>query len=944
MCPPFHLGLFLPKIFPKRITPLFLFTQKILHQLYRGIIPHPVGGGSYPAVFAIISSFFQLQALGQMIDWTIVLIQSSFQMARLPAIIPPRALTLQNIHQDKPTYLNGTRVKINQKRKTKDRLIFRGKCDCSLLFGHTIVHLVIEQSLLKFRFIFVRFFKWPYINFGRRVNRMQKGVKQWSTRNVLAGTLILSALPLLIVELFPGQLKFVMAEAPYLVFHNIAEFFSIMVSLSMFGVGWFTYDQSKDRHTLFLGTAFLAIGLIDFMHTMGMPAMPDFMTANLPNKSVQFWLAARLFQGIAFLASAYVYAERPSRWLTKKVLITSALLLSLLVFTGITFFPTYMPTTFVAGAGLTPFKKIFEYLVIGLLCAAIAAYWRRMERTGDRLLIYYLAAFVICIFSELVFAFYTRMFDTYNVLGHIYKVAAFSLIYYGIYKASVRAPYLRLTEVGEELRRDIAERKRAEDALKESEEKYRTILENIEDGYFEVDIAGNLTFFNDSLCRMLGYSKDEMIGMDNRKYTDQENAKKLYQAFNKVYRTGGPIKGFGWEVFAKDGTKLFGEVSVSLIRDSKGQSIGFRGIARDITERKRAEEALRAAQRYNRSLIEASPDPLVTISSEGKVTDVNRATELVTGLSRQELIGSDFSEYFTDPAKAKEGYQQVFTEGSVRDYPLAIRHTSGKVTDVLYNAVVYRNEAGEVQGVFAAARDITEHKRTEEALRESEKRLRFLSSQLLVAQEKERRLAAQEIHDSLGASLAATKFKLESALNEMGDDNPQTRVALESVIPIIQGTIEEARRIQMALRPSMLDDLGILATINWFCRQFESTYSHIRTRKEINIEESEVPDSLKTVIFRVLQEAMNNIAKHSKADRINLWLRKMDGAIELGIQDNGEGFDPEEALARIGTNRGLGLSSMRERAELSGGFFSIESSKGSGTVIRASWAIEQPSL
>jgi PAS domain S-box-containing protein len=137
---------------------------------------------------------------------------------------------------------------------------------------------------------------------------------------------------------------------------------------------------------------------------------------------------------------------------------------------------------------------------------------------------------------------------------------------------------------------DITERKRAEDALKESEEKYRTILEHIEDGYFEVDIAGNLTFFNDSLCRMLGYTKDEMIGMNNRTYTDQENAKKLYEAFNKVYRTGEPIKGFGWEVVAKDGTKLFGEVSVSLITDSRGKPTGFRGIARDVSERKRAEE------------------------------------------------------------------------------------------------------------------------------------------------------------------------------------------------------------------------------------------------------------------------------------------------------------------------------------------------------------------
>ena len=234
-----------------------------------------------------------------------------------------------------------------------------------------------------------------------------------------------------------------------------------------------------------------------------------------------------------------------------------------------------------------------------------------------------------------------------------------------------------------------------------------------------------------------------------------------------------------------------------------------------------------------------------------------------------------------------------------------------------------------------------ERLRVEIELRESENRLRELSSALLSAQERERKLLALEIHDSMGASLAAIKFKVETAFKEMGDGDPRTRAALESVIPIIQETVGEARRIQMSLRPSMLDDLGILATLNWFCRQFESTYSNIRVKREIDIQEHEVPESLKIVIYRVLQEALNNIAKHSKADRINLLLRKMDGAIELGIQDNGQGFDLLEAQSRIGTGRGLGLDSMRERAELSRGSFSIESSKGVGTVIRATWPIEQ---
>ena len=131
-------------------------------------------------------------------------------------------------------------------------------------------------------------------------------------------------------------------------------------------------------------------------------------------------------------------------------------------------------------------------------------------------------------------------------------------------------------------------------------------------------------------------------------------------------------------------------------------------------EREQAEERLQEQQFYTRSLIEASLDPLVTISREGKITDVNQATETVTGATREELIGSDFCDYFTEPAKARAGYEQVFADGYVQDYALAVRHASGRLTDVLYNASVFRNRKGEAEGVFAAARDITERKRAEE--------------------------------------------------------------------------------------------------------------------------------------------------------------------------------------------------------------------------------------
>ncbi len=155
-------------------------------------------------------------------------------------------------------------------------------------------------------------------------------------------------------------------------------------------------------------------------------------------------------------------------------------------------------------------------------------------------------------------------------------------------------------------------------------------------------------------------------------------------------------------------------------------------LQKEIAERKRSEEKLRSSLLYSRGLIESSLDPLITINSEGKITDVNKSTEAVTGFPREELIGTDFSAYFTEPEKAKAGYQEVFVKGQVRDYHLAIRHRSGKITEVLYNATLYRNEKGEVQGVFAAARDITERKKAEEKVQEQADLLNIARDAILV--------------------------------------------------------------------------------------------------------------------------------------------------------------------------------------------------------------------
>ncbi len=278
---------------------------------------------------------------------------------------------------------------------------------------------------------------------------------------------------------------------------------------------------------------------------------------------------------------------------------------------------------------------------------------------------------------------------------------------------------------------DITELKQVETALKKSNDELHSLLNSMAEGAYGVDTNGNCTFVNQSFLRILGYDDaNEIIGQYIHELIHHSHADgipypakecRMYAAFLSNEKSHVVDEVF-WR---KDGTAIPVEYrSQPIVTD--GIVTGALATFVDITERKQAEKTVELASQYARSLIEASLDPLVTISAEGIITDVNTATEQVTGVKRAELIGSDFTNYFTDPEKARAGYQQVFSNGFVTDYPLAIRHYSGRITDVMYNASVYRDHYGQVRGVFAAARDMTENKQMEARLKDSESRLRAI--------------------------------------------------------------------------------------------------------------------------------------------------------------------------------------------------------------------------
>ena len=339
---------------------------------------------------------------------------------------------------------------------------------------------------------------------------------------------------------------------------------------------------------------------------------------------------------------------------------------------------------------------------------------------------------------------------------------------------------------------------------------------------------------------------------------------------------------------------------------------------------------LKGAEQPYRVFIETINEGAVTLGPDGTILYCNNRFGELLKEPIERMIGSEMVRFIapTDTVSFESAFQKGKQEGN--SVEISLKGGDGQLTPVHLSLCPL--ESDHVPCVCMVAMDLTERKRAEQQLRESEEQLRYLSGQLLVTQEKERKLIASEIHDSLGSSLGAIRFRVEQVLQKAGIGDP------ENIIPMIQKAMEESRRIQMALRPSSLDDLGILPTLSWFCREFQKTYSSIHIKNQINIEEKDVPDILKTVIYRICQEAFNNIAKHSKAEVATLSLRKT-GQIELVIEDDGQGFNLGEKPSPANHMRGLGLTSMRERAELTGGSFAIESIHGSGTTIRLSWPL-----
>ena len=356
-------------------------------------------------------------------------------------------------------------------------------------------------------------------------------------------------------------------------------------------------------------------------------------------------------------------------------------------------------------------------------------------------------------------------------------------------------------------------------------------------------------------------------------------------------------------------------------------------------ELKSAVERHRESERRLRSIFFGAAIGIALFSLEGQILEANPALSKITGFSREELCSFYLKDLFGRPTDTRitELYSDLI--GSCRDFfqiEERFKHKNGKDAWVRLTGSHFMNDKIEPKFAVGLFENITEPKQTEEAVRRAGEQMRILSRKILDAQENDRKLIAHEIHDSICGSLAAIKFALEEKLESMGKHPSSEVISLEKIIAYVDETIKESRRISAYLRPSLLDDLGLLATVSWFCREFEDVHLNIKIEKQLEVEEDEIPERSKVVIYRVLQEAMNNVAKHSDATRVRLHMVKQDNRIGLTVADNGCGFDPKKKFAESKTVSGFGLLDMRDRTILSDGQFEISSEKGKGTTVHIS--------
>ena len=478
---------------------------------------------------------------------------------------------------------------------------------------------------------------------------------------------------------------------------------------------------------------------------------------------------------------------------------------------------------------------------------------------------------------------------------------------------------------------DITDRKRAQEALRESEERYRDLVENSREFLCTHDLDGVILSANQAAVRALGYDPKDYLIKRNFRELLALDVRDQFDEYLERIRRDGFASGLTIVQTSSGETRVW-EYYNTLRTEGVNTPI-VRGMARDITEQRRAEKALRESEARYRELFDNAKDAIYVHDLSGRYVSLNRAAEKLSGYSRDEIIGKHFSNYVApkDLKHVRKNLCKKLDEEGETTYEIDLVTKDRRRVPVEVNSrLIYEN--GRPIGVQGTARDMTERKRAQEALQ-------IYSRRLIEAQEAERQSLARELHDEIGQVLTAVRINLQTVQNTCQADVSGPRI--EESIVIVDEALTRIRELSLELRPSLLDDLGLAAALRWYVDRYGQRTGILAEVLNGFEERGRLPRDLETECFRIAQEALTNVARHAQASRVSVKLEGGQGKLVLTITDNGTGFDTDNLLKTASSASTLGLRGMKERAFAMNGHVEIESSPGKGTHIRASFPLKR---
>jgi PAS domain S-box-containing protein len=473
----------------------------------------------------------------------------------------------------------------------------------------------------------------------------------------------------------------------------------------------------------------------------------------------------------------------------------------------------------------------------------------------------------------------------------------------------------KLEEYSTSLKSEIRQHHKTEKALRISEEKYRTILERMEEGYFEVDFSGRFTFFNISMEKILGAPKDFISGKKIYDFMNEENTKKLSTLFNKIKETGIAVQISDLELIKYTGTTCSIETSVSLLYDSYQSAIGFSGVLRDVSNRKKSEKALQLSEEMFSKAFRSSPSGMfIAAMKDTKILKANDSFLKISGYSHSQLIGRELAafKFFSNASEGRKVLQGVLRKNRLESLEFKFLNSKGEKRTGVTSAEVV--DVGGKKCMLVAMEDITE--------------ARQLESEILHISEKERQKIAMELHDDLCPQLIGIevltkilKRKLETkAIDETKD--------AETIRTLILDSIDKTRRLSRGLFPVNLSEHGLDTSLKELAGYVCDIFA-ISCTFTCNFSHPFKDGSVAVHLYYIAHEAVHNAVKHAKANKINIILTDNDEKIILTIKDNGKG------LNNTTQSMGLGMKIMKYRATRIGALLDIieDADKGTHVVI-----------